>query len=424
MLYSGAYKKSGFPLQLLVPWIVFLGLGLISFWATIRSFLTLYTAGYRPLRPSNLQDIINDLYNRTARDPKDMAFGMWAILQTRAPFRLPKPDYQQPQAAIYQTFTQLLVQITKSPQLLLYAAIKNVPGGPSWVPDWAAKGNQTWGDGEAILSDNSTWLRNEAGDWYDRLLPFATGDAAISFKPGMNNLVLTVRARRALDVTRCFYFQESALGESNDAQSQIHVHNMRLMLLLMQSHRKNSDVPGSTKVRSTWPKFPRDLVDTFDTAAFDVDLSILESISSSRLNLWSKFLHKHQSDDPLQVLTLLRGGGHNLKQRAEYKDILGTHVSFCNYLARQEKMIFQGSPLGDPTQFRAGLCSRKVEAGHQVMEIMGVPSRLIVCPRPGEQDAIRLISPAIIKHMCSWSSKDYSDIDRIDLGVNQLVDIH
>lgn len=85
-----------------------------------------------------IEDIVVGLYSRTATEPKDMAFGMWAVLERGGAVNLPAPIYSHDTGDVYRIFAVHLAHITQSLELLLLAAIRGVSGQPSWVPDWSA----------------------------------------------------------------------------------------------------------------------------------------------------------------------------------------------------------------------------------------------------------------------------------------------
>ncbi|KAK8001706.1 hypothetical protein PG991_013928 [Apiospora marii] len=84
------------------------------------------------------------LYCRKAKDPKDMAFGMWAVLKRAGASNLPAPDDSLGLGHVYWIFSSQLITTTQRLDLLLLAAAKGVHGEPSWVPDWSAYGNNDW----------------------------------------------------------------------------------------------------------------------------------------------------------------------------------------------------------------------------------------------------------------------------------------
>jgi hypothetical protein len=90
-------------------------------------------------------DLFYALYSRRARDPKDMASGMWAALENRA-----KNDWKYRTAldlpGIYRLFTASLMQATNALSVLVCSAMPYVRGQPSWVLDWAAHDRHEWRD--------------------------------------------------------------------------------------------------------------------------------------------------------------------------------------------------------------------------------------------------------------------------------------
>jgi hypothetical protein len=103
-----------------------------------------------------VDDLIDGIDTREATCSEDMAFGLWAILQRRTRLALPQVDYEESKETIYVAFSRVLVQITTSPTLLLVAAMNNMDGQPSWVPDWTPRTQRDcdWGDIEELIREN------------------------------------------------------------------------------------------------------------------------------------------------------------------------------------------------------------------------------------------------------------------------------
>jgi hypothetical protein len=114
-------------------WYASISSCLVSLIFVIRTLTLNYNVTWRS-RPI-VGDIPHELYARTAKEDKDMAYGMWAVLQRQGATGLPRPDYSSSTAELYRIFTLNLIKTTQSLTPLLLAAVKNVTG-PSWVPDW------------------------------------------------------------------------------------------------------------------------------------------------------------------------------------------------------------------------------------------------------------------------------------------------
>jgi hypothetical protein len=152
-----------------------------------------------------LDDLIDGVYSREAGDGKDMAFGVWAILQRHARFPLPAPDYDQSREEIYTTFSRLLVRIKGTSYLLLLAALKHVEGQPSWVPDWAAGDSHDWrGWGNAEIISRKTQIS-------DYMFPASETARTVSLLHDSRGMGLSIRGRRLDTVIACSTFQPTSL---------------------------------------------------------------------------------------------------------------------------------------------------------------------------------------------------------------------
>jgi hypothetical protein len=113
---------------------------------SLSNLLGLYYLGVLPVsgfmgRPSKLSisianDRISGLYCRKYQNPKDMAYGVWAVLRKRGAIDLQEPTYTRDLSQIYWTLTVHLVQVTGSLNLPPLAAARGQLGLSSWVPDW------------------------------------------------------------------------------------------------------------------------------------------------------------------------------------------------------------------------------------------------------------------------------------------------
>lgn len=68
------------------------------------------------------------LYRRRASNPKDMAYGVWAVLQQRGAVDLPKPDHGRETHEVYHHLTVQLLSIAKSLDVLYIAAATRQAG--------------------------------------------------------------------------------------------------------------------------------------------------------------------------------------------------------------------------------------------------------------------------------------------------------
>ncbi|RDW57001.1 hypothetical protein BP6252_13919 [Coleophoma cylindrospora] len=88
--------------------------------------------------------LVDGVLSRKAQDPKDKAFALWAVLQRSITETLPAPDYSLPVGEVYKQLSVYMIQATGSLDMLLPAAQSNLPGQPSWVPDWSQDSRVFW----------------------------------------------------------------------------------------------------------------------------------------------------------------------------------------------------------------------------------------------------------------------------------------
>jgi hypothetical protein len=82
------------------------------------------------------EDLSYGILSRKATDPKDMAFGVYGVLQKFDGIEMLPPDYSRTVGEIYLSFCVRLLPMHRF-SLLRIAAMKTMPGQPSWVPDWS-----------------------------------------------------------------------------------------------------------------------------------------------------------------------------------------------------------------------------------------------------------------------------------------------
>ena len=95
-----------------------------------------------------LVDLMDAIYSQRATNPKDIAFGLEAVLSILMKRDLPPPDYSKPLPDICREFTVHLFEATGALHPLLPAALTEYSGQPSWVLDW-----------QADLASQNFWLR-------------------------------------------------------------------------------------------------------------------------------------------------------------------------------------------------------------------------------------------------------------------------
>jgi hypothetical protein len=146
------------------------------------------------------------LYSRVSTNPKDMAFGMWAILKKLGAVNLRDPDYSQDIGNIYRTLAVQIVHLTQSLDPLFLAAIEGVADQPSWVPDWSEADLDGWiGHVERFMKRSNLPGRIFSpyyGPFKSAKVVGATRHPAI-FEFDEAQAILTVQVRSTWSITIC-----------------------------------------------------------------------------------------------------------------------------------------------------------------------------------------------------------------------------
>lgn len=349
-------------------------------------------------RGSAEDDLTISLYTRRATNPKDMAFGLWAVLQQHVGSRTSTPRYTESLARIYSSFSVELLKATGSLYFLVLAAAQKSQGRtPSWVPDWSANNKHDWNVNELIGSGSQVGLLGFEGSVKERL---ARLSAPASFKFHRNTL--TVKARIFADINSCIVFRGHN-WPSTDIDTEVHAYNLWSMFKL----RGLYGYGGS--------------IETFYTLLRCYNVEQLEGSNSfgverAHLKKWSGFINKNYlagrrsnvwNDDcrsyfsdmwyalyPHAWTTTRRTEGVSNTDR---EIIRRTQMTISNAIAQSKRAICQVerySPVSYNEIDHVMVCSQKVQLNDIVVELEGVPVHVVVRRCPGNPETVKLVSPA------------------------------
>ena len=101
-------------------------------WRFLRAFTSVQTdtKGQFPVI-----DLVDGLCTRKATRKEDSAFAVHGVLEHMTGSKLPLLSYSYPLGQIFKQITIDILETTKTYNLLVAAALNNVTGNPSWVPD-------------------------------------------------------------------------------------------------------------------------------------------------------------------------------------------------------------------------------------------------------------------------------------------------
>jgi len=363
------------PLSVLVPGemlfsllLIFLGL----IWLFLFDFRGSLKTGTVET-PFATEQFTAGLYSRTATERKDMAFGMWAVLERGGTANLPPPDYSHSKGDIYRALTTSLWEATQSLDGLYLAALQGVAKQPSWVPDWSAHKEHIWGYNldELQNTDNSGCLIDKRPRHFSKpKLPMKT---TAYFEVDETQAVLTVRAHHVSDIKMCFHFQRTQ-EHFVESERKLHLENIRQILKWTSSRLQK---------RATWPQW----FGTAPSAPIDVDLKPQYRRPRQSSGTWMRFCCRNRNRDPSQVLAVLLGNPR----------LLTIHIDHCNMLASTQRVNFCAENPDFLVKPILGICSGNVKAGDQIVRVEGLPQLLIVRAQNGAKTSVKIVSPVEIQ---------------------------
>ena len=340
----------------------------------------------RSWRKAPVEDLTSCLYARDAREPKDMAFGVWAVLQKKAiDIPLPQITYANDLGHIYWTLSMELIQRTSSIQLLYWAASKGISGAPSWVPDWSARNGHQWRTAISDITQLDFYGRPftvPMGNWNK----YVERDISAYFEFDATGKVLTVRGRHVCNIDRLSHMDFQETGETfHESEQDTHLENLRLILTHVSPRRTIYD--SFFRARDSRNLFPFDLLGR--AGKYRHDPWFKEH--ASQISAWTRFCKRHALKPPSTVLALLRG-----EDAPPNESVLATQIMMSNLLARDGRPLFQSSRASSAYKVAhlRGVCGRNAEIGDQIVRIVGLSQLLVLRAIAGEANSVRIVSPA------------------------------
>ncbi|KAH7084127.1 hypothetical protein FB567DRAFT_75932 [Paraphoma chrysanthemicola] len=289
--------------------------------------------------------IVHSLYYRQATDPKDMVFGISAVLKRQGGISFALPHYSEDTGDIYRKFTTKLLRDMSLVDVLVYAAAQHYPGQPSWVPDWAAQDRQPWGDClQSMPIFGADKIHHGISD----------GEQFVSkVLLDENRQCITLRAYRIATISVCASFHATN-GRFDHSQRHAHLENMRWLQLqheIYPDYRDPTPLGYGFKTRTSG-KGPTEMLD---------------------------------------LLTRLDATGQTVK---DYFSIEKLHENLRRATFKAPNLV------DDPFYSYYGQCSLSGRVGDQIIQIQGLYPALLVRPRQEAGNSVELISPVIFQ---GWS---------------------
>jgi hypothetical protein len=191
--------------------------------------------------PPATNNFIDALYTRTATNPKDMTYGLWAVLEKQSSRKFEPPNYNHDIGSIYRDFTMQVITVTASVESLIYAASCTVDGQPSWIPDWSACHQNQW---------KPFFTTKLVTDDYGNNITTANHHSPTRFSIDETDLVLAVQAYEVATISSCARFRRTS-SELKLDEKEIHLEN----LCWLDMQQAMEDMSSNYYVDSPFDKF-------------------------------------------------------------------------------------------------------------------------------------------------------------------------
>ena len=397
-----------------------------------------YLAYRGDIKETASDDLVGALYQRAATDPRDMAYGIWAILRKRGASDLSAPTYDVAKEAqiplLYRQLTIHLIQTTSNLRFLHIAAARRLPGIPSWIPDWSTFKSNTWRDvpGYPGTDLHGIAVRNPPGS-EERLRKLR---ARQNLSVHATQSVLTVLAREAGTVRGCVSFYAiKAIALETDNLRPSRWNSIRHDLMGGFRHRScRVSRRIETNERRAHVQNLRSMLQWADWAQtigckihaiFYAQPTLKEFVPLSanatwpsqkdRTN-WGKTLSGSRRDKLEGYLTLWMDGA---KTPRWFQKFMATQNCLCTFIAELERQICFVSGSANPGTFRLLACSDKTKVDDRLLLVCGLPGSIIVRKRGESDNAVEVISPNILQDVAAIG-KPRNLISRDDAALDDL----
>lgn len=320
--------------------------------------------------PPATNNFIDALYTRTATNPKDMAYGLWAVLEKQSSRKFEPPNYDYDVGRIYRDFTIQVMTVTASVESLLYAASCSIDGQPSWIPDWAACRQNQW---------KASFTTKLVTDDYGNNIGTADQNSLARFSIDETTLVIAVQAYRVATISCCARLRRTS-GEFNSDERDVHLENLRWL----DMQQTMEEMSAGYFVDGPWDRF---------RAKRDV------------------FLCWRGNKSPQQTLAALE----NLASTGDPEGIVAAY--FKGFLSMKlERKVGFIAPYAHPNLMPecSGLCSAgRVEVGDFIIRVQGLKQPLLVrlCGDSGRK--VRIQSPVLLNAFSEKQQKLFAKCHKI-----------
>jgi len=351
---------------------------LMFFWFAVRPTYQSYRGD---IKETASDDLVGALYQRAATDPRDMAYGIWAILRQRGASDLSEPRYdvakERQIPLLYRQLTVHLIQTTRNLRFLHIAAARRLPGAPSWIPDWSTFNSNTWRELPGFPGTDLQGIATSP-ESEDRL---SKHRARQLISLDSTQSVLKVLARETGVVCGCVSFSLMTVTALETDERHAHMQNLRSILqwadwakaigckiyAIFYTQPFNALAPISAG--APWPS-PRDRTS------------------------WAKILSGSKRDSLEAYLSLWMDG---TKVPRWFRKFMTTQICLCNLIAELKRKICYVSISAIPGAFCLLACSDETKVDDRALLVCGLPGWIVVRKRDGPNSAVEIISPTSLQ---------------------------
>lgn len=358
-------------------------------------------------------DFLVELYTRRAKDPKDMAYGAWAVLKRKGG-AMGMPNSSSGVGDVYRAFTRYFVKTMGSSEIVLLAAARGYTGQPSWVPDLGGREAHGWW--ECLRRQMGGRDRRVGGG--NRLERYEGGlEHRFTMSGGIQ--VLSMRAVRMHDIKGVYAFKTTS-AKYVEAEVPLHLHNLDVFRKLgeqyLHDYRSNTNRPNATALTtaeiSTWTSFMRALLHSDVPSATSLLLQILNPQPHTSIfsTLWPR-LTPHPptlSQTHLQICNQL---SHQKITAFATTPHPYAPIRTLNTISRRPTIAWSGPHAFSPT----GRCSADVKAGDQIILLEDISQPIVVRRIPGRSKRkVQIVSLADYKEGipegCEFEEEGWWDV--------------
>lgn len=353
---------------------------LMFFWFAVRPTYQSYRGD---IKETASDDLVGALYQRAATDPRDMAYGIWAVLRKRGASDLSAPEYdvakERQIPLLYRQLTVHLIQTTGNLRFLHIAAARRLPGTPSWIPDWSTFNSNTWREVPGFPgTDLHGMAVSYPPDSEDRLSKHRAHQIV---SLDSNQSVLTVLAKETGVICGCISFYPITATALETDEKRAHLENLRSMLRWADW--------AQTIGCKIWA--------VFYTKPFHELLPISAGATwpspKDRTN-WGKTLSGSRRDSLEANLDLWMNGN---KVPRWFRKFMTTQICLCTLVAELKRSICYVSISARPGTFCLLACSDETRVHDRTLTVCGLPGSIVVRKRNELDNAVEIISPTFMQ---------------------------